>query len=668
MLSSKKKSALAKYIVSLHRMQVAKVLISLKWLPESSEDLGYTYREKNHAVIHVNPNQHGKLSMYFDGLSDDEASLFIVGVGVHEIMHQILTNFVLFSKMHSAYANGREKKLFSTVFNIFEDSRIESFAPSYFSGEALAALNYSIKHIWEVSPDIDPTQPVIIQVLDAMIQYGDLGDVKPELSDEAQEVFDKIALLFNDAINATSCAVCLTKAKEAVKILLPYAEEIPEEALGDDDGSRSDSTGEDAIDSEASKKSRSRKTKRKSGTGSDKSGDKSSSGGDSEEDDKTDDEGASKASDDKESKDDSDSEESDPDASLGDDGEGDIACEGDSMYLDGAEKAEMTSFDSDPDEVDDDSEASEEDFKRAMDDLSDTLSRYEKAEESASFAESSDYDFAPTENPTADKFVKTISHHKASPDPEAYEEYLNIVSSDAHELAKIIKRQFKTKPGRVKRADHGNLNLMRYKDPNFRSPLIFDRKKPKEKHCAAVMLLVDESGSMYGNRISNARLAAIMLAEALAEANVPCCVVGHSGDYKYSYSVELEHYTTFKNTPADRTSMAMITARQQNRDGPAIRWATSILKKRHEKNKLMIVISDGQPCADSYSGEDAIFDTKSAIREAKRNHDIVGIVLEAGSATQILTTMYGNDYIVCDSAKNLKDCIAKIITSKCKDW
>lgn len=292
----------------------------------------------------------------------------------------------------------------------------------------------------------------------------------------------------------------------------------------------------------------------------------------------------------------------------------------------------------------------------------------EKSEEEAEKGEESDYDFGSTEYPTTDKYVKVISHHKATSNPEVYEEYRKIVESDAHELAKLIKRQFKTKPGRVKRADHGDLNLMRYKDPNFRSPLIFDKKKPREKHCAAVMLLVDESGSMGGRRITNARLAAIMLAEAMAEAGIPCSVVGHSGDDRYNYSVELEHYTTFKNASADRASLAMIEARCQNRDGPAIRWASSILKKRPERNKLMIVISDGQPAADRYYGEEAIFDTKAAIRDAKRLHNIVGVILEAGSSTDILKTMYGNDYVECTSSKNLKESIAKIITSQCKNW
>ena len=326
------------------------------------------------------------------------------------------------------------------------------------------------------------------------------------------------------------------------------------------------------------------------------------------------------------------------------------------------------SFEDDPEEVENDSEASPEDFEKAIKELEKTLEVLEKSEEEAEKGEESDYDFGSTEYPTTDKYVKVISHHKATSNPEVYEEYRKIVESDAHELAKLIKRQFKTKPGRVKRADHGDLNLMRYKDPNFRSPLIFDKKKPREKHCAAVMLLVDESGSMGGRRITNARLAAIMLAEAMAEAGIPCSVVGHSGDDRYNYSVELEHYTTFKNASADRASLAMIEARCQNRDGPAIRWASSILKKRPERNKLMIVISDGQPAADRYYGEEAIFDTKAAIRDAKRLHNIVGVILEAGSSTDILKTMYGNDYVECTSSKNLKESIAKIITSQCKNW
>lgn len=747
MISSRKKSALAKFLVSLYKMKMPKVGVSIRWLPKDSNEIGYTYRRKNSAYIYLNANQKGKLSFLFEGLDDNQAIFFITGVAVHEFMHQILTNFVLFGKMLDTYTDPRAKNLFKTVFNIFEDSRIESYAPSYFAGETISALNFHIKRVWETSPYNNPEDNIIRQVIAAMCQYGNLGIIKPELSDEAKELFNKINPLFDEAIDTKSCAICLSKAKQATSILLPYIEDVPEEDYSSTDSSDCDSEGEDAEDSDASRSSRSKKTGKSpfddlmsgktrtesdgasfasdsadskdgkskgsevgdgdkakekvsvSGKGTKEESDDDSDGSDGsdgasgdESEDKSDEKdsgGASEEDGDSEKSEEADSEEKPEESSDGSDedsgeesddksseehkkgesGEGDIAPEkGESQYLDGCSSAECMSFEDDPEEVENDSEASPEDFEKAIKELEKTLEVLEKSEEEAEKGEESDYDFGSTEYPTTDKYVKVISHHKATSNPEVYEEYRKIVESDAHELAKLIKRQFKTKPGRVKRADHGDLNLMRYKDPNFRSPLIFDKKKPREKHCAAVMLLVDESGSMGGRRITNARLAAIMLAEAMAEAGIPCSVVGHSGDDRYNYSVELEHYTTFKNASADRASLAMIEARCQNRDGPAIRWASSILKKRPERNKLMIVISDGQPAADRYYGEEAIFDTKAAIRDAKRLHNIVGVILEAGSSTDILKTMYGNDYVECTSSKNLKESIAKIITSQCKNW
>lgn len=693
MISSRKKSALAKFLVSLYKMKMPKVGVSIRWLPKNSNEIGYTYRRKNRACIYLNANQKGKLSFLFEGLDDNQAIFFITGVAVHEFMHQILTNFVLFGKMLDTYTDPRAKNLFKTVFNIFEDSRIESYAPSYFAGETISALNFHIKRVWETSPNNNPEDNIIRQVIAAMCQYGNLGIIKPELSDEAKELFNKINPLFDEAIDTKSCAICLSKAKQATSILLPYIEDVPEEDYSSTDSSDCDSEGEDAEDSDASRSSRRKKIGKSSfdDDGSDGSDGSDGASGDESEDksDEKDSGGASEEDGDSEKSEEADSEEKPEEGSdssgedsgeesddksseeykKGESGEGDIAPEkGESQYLDGCSSAECMSFEDDPEEVENDSEASPEDFEKAIKELEKTLEVLEKSEEEAEKGEESDYDFGSTEYPTTDKYVKVISHHKATSNPEVYEEYRKIVESDAHELAKLIKRQFKTKPGRVKRADHGDLNLMRYKDPNFRSPLIFDKKKPREKHCAAVMLLVDESGSMGGRRITNARLAAIMLAEAMAEAGIPCSVVGHSGDDRYNYSVELEHYTTFKNASADRASLAMIEARCQNRDGPAIRWASSILKKRPERNKLMIVISDGQPAADRYYGEEAIFDTKAAIRDAKRLHNIVGVILEAGSSTDILKTMYGNDYVECTSSKNLKESIAKIITSQCKNW
>lgn len=662
MITNKDLSALAKYLVTLFKMIAPKVSITIHWLPDSSRDLGYTCRKKNKADVYLTT---GRAHGVCDGMTDAERKMFVVGVAVHEFMHQILTNFVLDKKVIDSYKTRKEKNLYHLVFNLFEDSRIESFSPSYFAGQSLASLNFTIQTIWEKSAEIDPESDVFQQVIGSLIQYGDLGVSKPKMSEEAQEIFDKLIPLFNTAIDSTSCANCIVQAKEAAKILLPYA---PDE-VEDESKSESDSEGEDAEDSDASVELKKRKYKSTPTADCDKKP------GGSEADEKSDsDEKPEKGEAVEESEDgEADEEKEDETSDSGEESTSDRKSKStthdtlEGTGSDGCGKGESASFDGDIEEVYSEG-TTEEDFDEAAKSLEETLAGISEEIDRESEGEKSDYDFGAVEKPTGDKFVQTISHHKHTDEASQYDRYLSIVQADAHELAKLIKRQFKTKPGKTKRSDHGDLNLMRYKDPNFRSPLIFDKKKPKEKHSAAVMLLVDESGSMSGRRIEQARIASVMLAEAMAEAGIPCCIVGHSGDDRYAYSVELEHYTTFKNTKSDRRTLPYIRARCQNRDGPAIRWAASQLKKRPERKKLLIVISDGSPCADDYYGEEAIYDTKSAIREAKRLFDVAGIILEAGTATDTLHTMYGDDFVECSNASDLKNKIMKVIRQECKDW
>ena len=662
MITNKDLSALAKYLVTLFKMIAPKVSITIHWLPDSSRDLGYTCRKKNKADVYLTT---GRAHCVCDGMTDAERKMFVVGVAVHEFMHQILTNFVLDKKVIDSYKTRKEKNLYHLVFNLFEDSRIESFSPSYFAGQSLASLNFTIQTIWEKSAEIDPESDVFQQVIGSLIQYGDLGVSKPKMSEEAQEIFDKLIPLFNTAIDSTSCANCIVQAKEAAKILLPYA---PDE-VEDESKSESDSEGEDAEDCDASVELKKRKYKSTPTADCDEKPGGSEADEKSDSDEKPEKGEAVAESEDGEADEEKEDETSDSDEESTSDRKSKSTTHDtlEGTGSDGCGEGESASFDGDIEEVYSEG-TTEEDFDEAAKSLEETLAGISEEIDRESEGEKSDYDFGAVEKPTGDKFVQTISHHKHTDEASQYDRYLSIVQADAHELAKLIKRQFKTKPGKTKRSDHGDLNLMRYKDPNFRSPLIFDKKKPKEKHSAAVMLLVDESGSMSGRRIEQARIASVMLAEAMAEAGIPCCIVGHSGDERYAYSVELEHYTTFKNTKSDRRTLPYIRARCQNRDGPAIRWAASQLKKRPERKKLLIVISDGSPCADDYYNEEAIYDTKSAIREAKRLFDVAGIILEAGTATDTLHTMYGDDFVECSNASDLKNKIMKVIRQECKDW
>lgn len=138
----------------------------------------------------------------------------------------------------------------------------------------------------------------------------------------------------------------------------------------------------------------------------------------------------------------------------------------------------------------------------------------------------------------------------------------------------------------------------------------------------AFFLLVDESGSMYGEKTKQARRCAIMFGEVLNTLGIPCMIAGYTtGDLTtaqmnqsrrdgrkydgkaYGRSDNLRHniYKRF-HEPFDRvkTKLVRISAISGNYDQDHIEWAWNHLQHYCLTNgvdrKVLIVISDGQPC------------------------------------------------------------------------
>lgn len=149
---------------------------------------------------------------------------------------------------------------------------------------------------------------------------------------------------------------------------------------------------------------------------------------------------------------------------------------------------------------------------------------------------------------------------------------------------------------------------------------VFQRKEEHHSKDTAVMLLVDNSGSMSGGRIVVAMQAAYALAQTLERVNVPSEVVGfttgslsysaqHQLSQEYSKGVGFSRSHTiimpvFKSfservTPAVKKRIAYQINNQigmnTNTDGESLEYAALRLIPRRERRKVMIVLSDGQP-------------------------------------------------------------------------
>jgi cobalamin biosynthesis protein CobT len=152
---------------------------------------------------------------------------------------------------------------------------------------------------------------------------------------------------------------------------------------------------------------------------------------------------------------------------------------------------------------------------------------------------------------------------------------------------------------------------------------VFRRRFETKAKATAVTLLVDNSGSMNGSKMDVAMQAAYALGQTLERVSVPCEVIGFTTkDLDYGVikrmredegrlGMHFAHYhmlymPVFKDfgermTPEVKQRMAHAAKYQdflsENLDGESVLAAGRRLLKRPEERKVLIVFSDGMPCA-----------------------------------------------------------------------
>ncbi len=107
--------------------------------------------------------------------------------------------------------------------------------------------------------------------------------------------------------------------------------------------------------------------------------------------------------------------------------------------------------------------------------------------------------------------------------------------------------------------------------------------------------------------------------------------------------------------------ISAIEDRFENRDGTAIRHATNKLRRRPERTKLIILLSDGKPIDKEYSGAYAIEDTRMALKEARHVGVKTFCVTVDRTAAEYLPRMYSHSsWTVIDDVTKLPEKITRI--------
>ena len=189
------------------------------------------------------------------------------------------------------------------------------------------------------------------------------------------------------------------------------------------------------------------------------------------------------------------------------------------------------------------------------------------------------------------------------------------------------------------------------------------KKLPEDYPDMALCLLIDQSGSMRGEKIECARQTAILMEKFAAGIGVPIMIAGHSTQRS---NVLLNIFTDFTSARAAdaRYSLGNMNTYGCNRDGYAVRAAAELLVKRPERVKLMISISDGSPNHTTrnghYSGEEARKDIQQAVKDYRRKGLIIyGAAIDDDK--DIIEEIYGKGFLSIDNLSMLPKTLVRLV-------
>lgn len=196
-----------------------------------------------------------------------------------------------------------------------------------------------------------------------------------------------------------------------------------------------------------------------------------------------------------------------------------------------------------------------------------------------------------------------------------------------------------------------------------------NKKLPKELPDMAISILVDCSGSMWGERMDTARTAAMLVYDYATTVNIPVSVAGHTTNYYEKDCFVYNLYADFETANPKKTKLniAAMEAQDENRDGLALEIACNMLSRRPEQHRLLIIISDGQPSHTSasytYGGKLAYEDMKDCVcRYKKQGIEVIAAAI--GSDREMIRQIYGESFLNISDLDKLPKTLAKIISDR----
>ena len=211
-----------------------------------------------------------------------------------------------------------------------------------------------------------------------------------------------------------------------------------------------------------------------------------------------------------------------------------------------------------------------------------------------------------------------VFFYKPAGDPVFYEKEKREISSYIPALKNLVRNVNKNYEFIIHGQRNGKLDTDKLAEAYQGISHVYIRKGKVTTSGMTVCVVIDESGSMHGDRCRLARQAGILLNESFGSIKgVDLYIYGHTADLGYSGSTQIYTYREpgmnySGNKPG--CGLSESNAKNENRDGTAIYEIAKRVRKFTQNPVIMFILSDGNPSADGYRGSRAIQDTASKVK------------------------------------------------------
>ena len=562
---------------------------------------------------------------YVPDNADESLVDAIQGFLDHEVAHILFSDFKATSKI-------RDKKLHAIV-NVLEDARIEKAMANKYRGCGINLRNTGefflenlIQPEYEKMVEKGASQEEMVGQLISPLLRGMSGQTQHQeyMKDKivhVQDFYDKIKDLAPKMEALESTADVIDMAKTIIKRI---KEETPPEPDNDDDSDDESESGGESGDGESPSSAGGEGDE---GEGDEGEGEGSSTGGDD-----SDEEGKGKGK--------SEGGEGKGKGEKGKGGEPDLESKVSNLdpvsALDEIDKNKANNFDS-------------------------ALSR-KMGEQAALAAKGARYLVYSQDN---DK-IETLPVGSEFR-PEMVKRMTEKVDSMVGPMAKDLERAMIARSKAVWEGGlrKGKLNASALSRLRTGDDRVFRQRHESTTNDVAVSLVVDASGSMYGSKIHTAAMSAYALSSVLDRLKIAheviCFTTGGSPDeYKIreqekKYGVEYSRYESLYMPIVKGFQERIMTETKKrfawlpnagflanNVDGECVDIAFNRLRQRKEKGKIMIVLSDGCPCARGSSSVQSRHLKETVKKIEKSGTKVIGI----GIQSDAVRTYYSKNIVV----------------------